>query len=662
VNLGPSASTNVTAYYNVGAAGTGTLKLDASGDATDFGYYNVPVHTYSVAVTPDGGTTPDREANTNGYTATFTVQNTGTSTVSFGISCGGANGVTCTGTSTSSVNNLGASASTTVDAYYNVGAAGTGTLTLTATSTSGPSRNDGGSFNVPIQSYSVAVTPDGGTTPDRVTNSTGHSASFTVQNTGTSTVTYSISCGAGSGVTCTGVSQSSVQLGGSASTAVSAYYDVGAIGNGSLTLTATSTTGPARSDGGSFTVPIVPYPITNWDTKPFNHDNQSRGRCAVGCFAVTAAHTTVPYFSLDTPRNLTLVYSGDQVHPKPFVHLDVQKPTSQTPTYVLLQVKKQGVLQTFVNGETTLKFTAASSGYQRIGGQLRDSTWVTGMHDVEIIVTWDYGSSTTWQSWATRLMVVNETDASIARGWTIAGVQRVYPQAGSHALITEGDGSGVFFAYAGGNFTSPTGDFSKLEIYGAGWRRRYADSTNVVFNSAGLMTDVYDSFGARTQFFYDGSNRLTTVRDPNSKDLVLAYGSSPSRLNSIRDNVGTWRYTNVTVNTGTRQLTAIQDPDGVSTSFGYDGNHRLTGVTNRKGITTTFGWQTVNGTVTGKLRTVTDPTVQVYENGSLSNVAPVTTFAPWDTVGVPYAATASSPAAMVRPDTVSSLKDAPSFL
>src|SRR3990172_6356455 len=193
--------------------------------------------------------------------------------------------------------------------------------------------------------------------------------------------------------------------------------------------------------------------------------------------------------------NVTLVYSGDRVHPKPFVHLDVQKPTSQTPTYVLLQVKKQGVLQTFVNGETTLKFTAASSGYQRIGGQLRDSTWTTGMYDVEIVVTWDYGSSSTWQSWATRIMVVNETDALIARGWTIAGVQRVYPQSGSHVLITEGDGSGVFFAYA-------------------------------------------------------GSNRLTTVRDPNSKDLVVAYGTYG--LSSIRDNVGTWRYTNVTVNSSKR--------------------------------------------------------------------------------------------------------------
>ncbi|MGH8544309.1 MAG: hypothetical protein ACREX3_11915 [Gammaproteobacteria bacterium] len=135
------------------------------------------------------------------------------------------------------------------------------------------------------------------------------------------------------------------------------------------------------------------------------------GRCAAACFAVTHAQSTVPYFSLDTPRNLTLVYHGDRVHPKPFIHLNVQKPDAQIPQQVWLEVKRDGVLQTFANGETRLKFFAVSSGFQRIGGQLRDSTLATGMYDVEVIVTWYYGGPLTVQSWLTRLMVVNETNA-----------------------------------------------------------------------------------------------------------------------------------------------------------------------------------------------------------------------------------------------------------
>lgn len=115
----------------------------------------------------------------------------------------------------------------------------------------------------------------------------------------------------------------------------------------------------------------------------------------------------------------------------------------------------------------------------------------------------------------------------------------------------------------------------------------------MVSSGVGLMTDVYDAFNNRTEFFYDGSNRLTTVRDPNGQDLVLAYGTYG--LSSIRDNITPIRYSNVTV-PSSRTLTAIQDPDLVSTGFGYDASWRLTSVTDRKGRTTTLGWQRINGT------------------------------------------------------------------
>lgn len=502
---------------------------------------------------------------------------------------------------------------------------------------------------VPVwaQSGSVTVTPDGQTTPDRPPNTGGYTANFTVTNTGSAPDSFWISCGWFAPVTCTGVSDDFVTLAAGADIGISAFYNVGAAGIGEISLSAFSEASMATDDG-YYTVPVVGPPPSNWDVTPFNHEHQVMGRCAAGCFAVTHAQSTVPYFSLDTPRNLTLVYHGDRVHPKPFIHLNVQKPDAQVPQQVWLEVKRSGADQTFANGETRLKFLAASSGYQRIGGQLRDSTLATGMHDVEIIVSWYYGASMIMQSWVTRLLVVNETEAPIARGWTIAGVQRLYPQANGHALITEGDGSAAFFKTG---FVSPPGEFSMLETFGAGWRRRYPDSTKVVFNSLGLMTDVYDSFNNRTQFFYDGSNRLTTVRDPNGKDLVLAYG--PNGLSSIRDNVTPNRYTTVTVQPSpTRTLTAISDPDNVSTGFAYDASRRLSSVTDRRGQTTTIGWQTVNGKATGKLSSVTAPQITVFENGQVQSAVPVTSFAPWQTVAVPYVLTGSAPAAVVLPSDV----------
>jgi hypothetical protein len=152
------------------------------------------------------------------------------------------------------------------------------------------------------------------------------------------------------------------------------------------------------------------------------------------------------------------------------------------------------VFQTFINGETTLKFTAAASGWQRTGGQLRDSTWATGMYDVDLIVTWDYGGSTIVQPFTTKLLLVNESAAPIAYGWTVAGLQRAYVQTDSSVLVTEGDGSAVFFRKSGATFSPPAGEFSKLAPNGSAWRRDYPDSSRVVFNSAGRMTDVYDDF------------------------------------------------------------------------------------------------------------------------------------------------------------------------
>lgn len=98
----------------------------------------------------------------------------------------------------------------------------------------------------------VSVTPD----RQRITrpaNTTGLSETFTVQNTGQETTTYTISCSSSSPVTCTGVSNSSLTLSPGQSLDVSATYNTGAPGTGSLVLTAAS---GGVSDKGSYTITV----------------------------------------------------------------------------------------------------------------------------------------------------------------------------------------------------------------------------------------------------------------------------------------------------------------------------------------------------------------------------------------------------------------------
>jgi RHS repeat-associated protein len=253
VTLAAGASTTVTAPYSVGAPGTGTLSLSAAGtNASDGGSYSVPVVAYGVAVTPDGATAATRQANTGGYSESFTVQNTGSASNTYSFSCTGSSNVTC-GPNPPAVT-LAAGASTTVAAPYSVGAPGTGTLSLSA---AGTNASDGGSYSVPVVAYGVAVTPDGATAATRPANTSGYSESFTVQNTGSASNTYSFSCTGSSNVTC-GSNPPAVTLAAGASTTVTAPYSVGVAGTGTLSLSAAGTN---ASDGGSYSVPVVAYGV-----------------------------------------------------------------------------------------------------------------------------------------------------------------------------------------------------------------------------------------------------------------------------------------------------------------------------------------------------------------------------------------------------------------
>ena len=246
-------TTPIDITFSTGAPGSGKVVLRAYGPSgSDTGYYNVAVVSYGVAVTPDGGTAAARQANTGGFSETFTVQNTGTASNTYSFACSGTGGVTC-GTVPAPVPLGPSPAQTPVSMPYSVGAPGTGTLTLTAT---GTNASDAGSYSVPIVSYGVSVTPDGAAAPSRPQNTTGYTAVFTVRNTGTGSNTYTLGCSTSGPVTCTGLTITTAPLGAGAQTVDTATYNVSAPGNGTLTLTATGTN---ASDAGYYTVQVMTF-------------------------------------------------------------------------------------------------------------------------------------------------------------------------------------------------------------------------------------------------------------------------------------------------------------------------------------------------------------------------------------------------------------------
>lgn len=85
--------------------------------------------------------------------------------------------------------------------------------------------------------FSVNVAPDGSYDPNRAKNSTGHTTTFTVTNTGNQTDTYNFTCSTSGGVTCTNVSPASQTLAGGGEQVVTVTYNVGASG-GQVSLSA----------------------------------------------------------------------------------------------------------------------------------------------------------------------------------------------------------------------------------------------------------------------------------------------------------------------------------------------------------------------------------------------------------------------------------------
>lgn len=513
-----------------------------------------------------------------------------------------------------------------------------------------------GGFRCDMVTYRVNVNPQGGGA-SYAPYTNGHTSTFTVTNTGLCQDTYtftSTATGPISGVT---LSPASLTLAPQQQGTVTATYNVGTPGNGVLTttgiltMTARGSSTVHASASGYYNVTVAwPTGTPAVDASPYDFDNQDYSRCADACFAATMSWGTVPYFSLDAPRRVVLAYNGDRVNPHPFVLVNVTPDPNQSgsPSQYRLQVKVNGVFVTFVNTEQTLYFNYPGYSPARIGGQFDASAYPTGVDSMDILVSAVYGASVLTNDVKTTLTVVSETSSPVARGWSIAGIQRLYgPYADSSALVVEGDGSAVYFSHQSGSFRSPAGEFSVLvpsTLSGSsGWARLYPDSTKVAFNSAGLMTTVWDRFNNRDSVAYDASNRVSQIFDPFSTGnywITLSYGSSG--LSSIRDPLG--RVTNVTVD-GSGRLTAVTDPDNVSTRFGYDGNLRLDSLTDRRGATTVLSYDAASGT----LATVTGPQVSIFGGGAVS---PVTTFIPWLKGGVPYSLTASAPLTPPRADTV----------
>lgn len=541
---------------------------------------------------------------------------------------------------------------------YNISSAeGMGTATATSIGFNGTLTS---TVNVSTKKSPV-VTPKGQALAKQP--STNYTQQFVVQNPSATSTTFDLSPGCSSTVTCgTTTPASPLTMVAGATDTVSVAYTTGSTGDsGIVTLRVAESGEPAVHDSGYVT---STFGYLRVSTAPTNNDDQDMARCGSMCFTGTYTKSTVPYISMDAPRSITVAYHGDRMAVRPFIAVDASL-HAESPT--LQQYWLQAKINwgagwtnvTFLNGEQTLHFAPPATPTQsvRLAGQFDASSHATGAYPLQILVTAQYPTrAETFVDSTQHVLVINERNSNVAKGWEIAGVQHLGIQADGAALITDGSGSATYFAHCGSScFTTPQGDFSQVKVTGTGgstvYTRSYPDGSKMLFNNVGEAIAQIGRFPDTVSFAYDSLGRLVGVMDALHHSTGLYYGTFG--LDSIKEPGlkpgSTGRVTKFTVGTDST-LQTITDPDAVNTKLRYDGRFRLSMIIDRRGDTTTYTYRTDSS---WKLASIASPNVPTdIGGGSTSLQRPTQTFTPWQIASVPTALTATTPAMPVLTDSV----------
>lgn len=389
---------------------------------------------------------------------------------------------------------------------------------------------------------------------------------------------------------------------------------------GAVTLNVGSNTLEASiSDGVSTGGSLVTYVYDETappqvSTAAHNGDILTLDLCG-SCFDHTYAYSTPPYFTLDAPGNVTLIYSSQQAAPRGVVVLDVdnQPGNPNPPEKLSLSLKRpDGTWVTFTTGTTEIFYQFGQNGSVRLTAQFDAVGLPTGAHGYTAVVRSWWGSTSEETTLPLRVLILNEQNSPVAPGWTIAGVQTLIPQ--GDTLIVLLDGAGGITAFKKTNstpfpFAAYRGDFTKVLKTGTGtYVRFWNDSTKASFSTkadgAIRVDSVKDRFGNRTTFAYSSSTgKLNAITDPMGMTTTFSWFGGELQSTSA---LGRVTYFDVSATTG--DLVRIEDPDGAEHGFTYDGIHRLLSSTDREGSLSEYGYDGW-----GKLASVTLAQVTLHD-------------------------------------------------
>ena len=450
--------------------------------------------------------------------------------------------------------------------------------------------------------YGVVVTPDGSTkaTPPNVT---GQTALFNVHNTSSqSTLTFTLTCSATGGISCTNVSPSSLTLtaGGDADATIT--YSVGSSG-GLVTLTAYN--GNA-SDTGYYNVAFGGEAA---ELANYNGDNHDRSACltsgaghsaAYQCGDLMVAHSMPGYATMGKERAPTLIYTSAQAYPTPMVHAKVTLGGAFAPPNSvygeLFVCHADGTSCTSRRTGTWNGWGAFGAAQAREVGFVYASTEATGAYPFQLLIRSQYTGFNKDTTIYGKLLIVNRAASKLGQGWSLAGVEWIQLQPDSSMLWVGGDGSAKLYAKVNDTlWRAPAGGFRDSLAYHAGattYTRKLRHGVIVTFDAGGRHTLTTNRVGQVTRFWWTVSpERLDSLSvPPGGSGTVyrLAYDAN-GHLDKITDPKG--RILDAAVTTG-GWLGTLTDPDSYNTYFDYFSTGQMAGELPRRTAWSGVGWTT----------------------------------------------------------------------
>jgi RHS repeat-associated protein len=380
--------------------------------------------------------------------------------------------------------------------------------------------------------------------------------------------------------------------------------------------------------------PVVPQPGQgNTYCKSCRQQRGSEADVEEGSLYLT--HAIPSYRSLGQSRSVSLTYSSITTDVRPIVTFGVglvSVPFSggqrriNTPITLQADLEVGGVKL----GETFFG-TAGLPGNDdtviQISMQFDGSNLSTGRYPYKSTAFSNYQNSAIGAITNSHMIIVEQKNSSIGRGWAISDLHQLHFQ-NDGILLNTGDGSAFFFSGGPDVYTSPAGDFTILVKNGDGtYTRAFKDGTRINFNAQGLQTSVVDRNANATSYSYDGNGRLLTITD--AAGLITTFTYSGGRLQSITDPAG--RQTALEIDSS-GNLVRITNPDGTFSTYAYNARGQVTQATDERSHVTTYAYDFAgrffqSTKSTGETRGLTASKIQGLANlgagiGTATNPAP----------------------------------------